>query len=192
MTEPQTQLHRPMYGESGYERNAADAYWTPEWCVDVLLKHVSWINSKVYPVWEPACGTGNICRALLRNGYSYIATDLHSHGFGAPGLDFFSTPLPGKISAIITNPPYEFSDEFVGRAIDLMIPVGGMVAMLLRNEWDSASSRTRLLDRLTLKLVLTKRPRWSTDDKASPRHNFAWFVWDFSQYSSPRIAWDKP
>jgi hypothetical protein len=36
-----------------------------------------------------------------------------------------------------------------------------------------------------MKVVLTKRPRWSTDDKASPRHNFAWFVWDWSNPNGP-------
>lgn len=183
--------HRPMYGESGYARVAADAYWTPEWCVDVLLRHISWTNSMILPTWEPACGVGNICRALNRGGYKTIATDLYSYGYGASGIDFLNCDSP-PCSAIITNPPYEKSVEFVARAVSLIKPRGGLVAMLLRNEWDSASGRTHLLDRLWMKLVLTKRPQWSTDTKASPRHNFAWFIWDFSQNSYPRIMWDKP
>jgi len=177
-----------MYGESGYERRAADAYWTPAWCVDVLLRHMTPRGT----VWEPACGAGNICEALKRNGHSFIATDLNDWGYGTPGRDFLATDHSNTVGAIITNPPYETSDEFATRAVDLMRPIGGQVAMLLRNEWDSAASRAEVLHRLTLKLVLTKRPRWSEDDRASPRHNFAWFVWDFASTDIPRIKWDRP
>jgi len=183
--------HRPMYGESGYERRAADAYWTPSWCVDVLLRHIRLPNNQ--PVWEPACGTGNICRALSEVRIENIGIDLHQHGYGASPIDFLQSDPPGEISAIITNPPYELGDEFVAHALELMRPRHGLVAMLLRNEWDAAASRTPLLADLTLKLVLTKRPRWSDDERASPRHNFAWFVWNFSRPCGPAyIIWDRP
>lgn len=175
-----------MYGESGYERRIADAYWTPAWCVDVLLRHMTPRGH----VWEPACGIGNICEALVACGHRATATDLNDWGYGTPGRDFFTTEH--LASAIITNPPYDISDKFVARAIDLMQPVGGQVAMLLRNEWDSAASRAKLLHRLSLKLVLMKRPKWSEDDRASPRHNFAWFIWDFGSAEPARIKWDRP
>lgn len=184
-----------MLGESGYARNAADAYWTPAWCVDVLLRHVTWLDSSTYPVWEPACGTGNICEVLAKHKINAIATDLHDYGYEFGNRykkDFLKDPeLITPYSAIITNPPYNLGDEFVIRACALMKPRQGMVAMLLRNEWDSAASRTPILRSLTTKLVLTKRPRWSADNKASPRHNFAWFIWDFSQNTYPRILWDQ-
>lgn len=185
--------HRPMYGESGYQRIAGDAYWTPEWCVDVLMRHVTWLNQSCRQTLEPACGAGNISRALERHKISVVSNDINDYGFGitGPEFNFLTRGIEDRICAIITNPPYENSDAFVERAIQVMRPRDGFVAMLLRNEWDAAASRSRLLARLSLKLVLTKRPRWSADNKASPRHNFAWFCWDFSSNSEPKIRWDQ-
>jgi hypothetical protein len=177
-----------MYGESGYERRDADAYWTPEWCVDVLLRHFEPFGS----IWEPACGIGNICRAIERNGYQVAAaTDLHDWGYGESGVDFLKQTRQRGF-AIVTNPPYHISDEFVTKSCNLMEDMGGQVAMLLRNEWDCAASRSKILQRLSLKLVLHKRPKWSDDDRASPRHNFAWFVWNFYSPTPAQIKWDRP
>ena len=109
-----------MHGESGYERVANDAYWTPAWCTE----------------------------------------------------------------SIITNPPYKLAEAFIRKALELTEPLQGRVAMLLRNEYDCAKSRRDLFEHPAFlkKIVLTKRPRWSTEDKASPRHNFAWYIW----------CWKKP
>jgi len=181
-----------MLGESGYVRQTADAYWTPEWCVDVLLRHIRLPRGCV---WEPACGIGNISKVILPHR-PVFSSDLHTYGAHSDynnGVDFLTCDLPHSgVYSIITNPPYNLSDEFVRRAIWHMKPRDGLIAMLLRNEWDSAASRTPLFERLYAKLVLTKRPRWSDDNTASPRHNFAWFIWDFSQNTYPRIMWDKP
>ena len=59
-----------------------------------------------------------------------------------------------------------------------------MVAMLLRNEFDSAASRKELFTGnvyFDTKIILTKRPRWIEGSTGSPRHNYAWFVWDFER-----------
>lgn len=182
--------HSPIVGESGYDRIANDAYWTPPWCVDVLLRHLP--LSKPGSIWEPACGIGNISKTLYCAGYKVASSDLHDHGFGLTPHDFLTCEPPPDLAAIITNPPYELAVEFVTHSIALMQLRCGIVAMLLRNEWDCAATRTHLFNSLFLKLVLTKRPKWAATDVASPRHNFAWFVWDFSQNTYPRIVWDKP
>lgn len=180
-----------MLNKSGYERIAHDAYWTPPWCVEVLLRHLPLI--KPCHIWEPACGIGNISKTLYRAGYKVASSDLHNHGFGITPHDFLTCEPPPDLDAIITNPPYELAVEFVTRALALMQPRCGIVAMLLRNEWDCASTRTHLFKHLTLKLVLTKRPKWAETDVASPRHNFSWFVWNFADLGGPpRIIWDKP
>lgn len=176
-------LHRPMFGESGYERNALDAYWTPEWCTNVLLDHVELRGL----VWEPACGLGHIVKALHTRSYRVLATDIEQHGeldFDFSPADFFAfNEAHAKVGSIVTNPPYADADRFIRHALQLMAPSRGQVAMLLRNEFDCAAGRVDLFGPdygFAGKLVLTRRPKWSADDKASPRHNFAWFIWDWT------------
>lgn len=173
-----------MHGESGYERISDDAYWTPAWCTEALLDRM------MFPpyVWEPACGEGHICEVLRRRGIVGAASDLIDHGYpryGRAKRDFLDALLmwPGCAS-IITNPPYKLAEAFIRKALDLTEPHRGRVAMLLRNEYDSAAGRRDLFEHPAFfkKIVLTKRPRWSAEDKASPRHNFAWYVW----------CWKKP
>ena len=43
--------------------------------------------------------------------------------------------------AIVTNPPYTLAQEFIEHSLDLMEPVEGVVAMLLRNEYDGGDHR---------------------------------------------------
>lgn len=170
-----------MHGESGYERVANDAYWTPAWCTVALLDRVRFDPM----VCDPACGKGNINMVLTDRGIPNRASDLFDYGYGGPRADFLSKDSTSYgCRSIITNPPYKLAEAFIRKALDLTEPHRGRVAMLLRNEYDCAAGRRDLFERPTFlkKLVLTKRPRWSAEGKASPRHNFAWFVW----------CWKKP
>ena len=177
-----------MHGESGYPRVDDDAYFTPEWCTEVLLRHVTFPAPNL--LWEPAAGGGAMVRPLVRAGYSVVATDINPRADDITQEDFFETPGPEGATAIVTNPPYTLALRFIDRALDLIMPRRGIVAMLLRNEFDCAAGRQHLFGRnpyYDQKIVLTKRPRWFDDDKASPRHNFAWYVWDHS-YPSPGVS----
>lgn len=175
--------HRPMFGESGYQRQANDAYWTPSWCTEALLT----VFKPRGLVWEPACGTGAILAVLTARKIECWGSDLIDYGIGKPTADFLKATSPGDGNFdIITNPPYEHAEAFVRHALELTKRASGKVAMLPRNEYDCAASRVDLFadEPFALKFVLTKRPRWSADEKASPRHNFAWFIWDW-QHAGP-------
>jgi hypothetical protein len=169
-----------MLGDSGYERIEADFYPTPPENVDCLLSAIVLHRD----VWEPACGNGSISQRLVQFGHSVVSTDLHDHGFGLPGLDFLKAdciPQTG-VRAIVTNPPYgDLVEPFIEKALELMEPVKGQVAMFLRNEWDCGVRRMSLfgLPPFHKKIVVTKRPRWIAGSTGSPRHNYAWFVWDW-------------
>ena len=164
-----------MLGDSGYPRFEDDFYETPEWCVEVLLRHVV-----LKHVWEPACGRGAIARVLLRHGIDVTYSDLRDHGTGWAnyGVDFLKHSGP-MTRDIVTNPPYSLAEAFVRHALD--ITAGhAWVAMLLRNEWDCAVTRDDLFvpgSRFASKIVLTDRPRWIPGSTERPRHNYAWFVW---------------
>lgn len=190
-----------MHGESGYARIANDAYFTPAWVTLELTKFIGdrlrkrLAGPRIW-IWEPACGNGAIVNVLRNIGFRVYATDIAVYdGFAPDDLIDFMAPkldlerIAAHCGAIITNPPYDKAEEFVERAL-VHTSRGGIVCMLLRHEWDCAASRGRLfspMGNFAHKLVLTKRPRWSAENKASPRHNFAWFIWDVEHVGAPTI-----
>ncbi len=174
--------------DSGYARKERDLYETPEWVTLALLPHLRQLGG----IWEPACGSGQMVRALERN-YSYVlGSDLDR------GDDFLMLPLPedSQVDAIITNPPYELAEKFCDHALRLMERARGMVAMMLRTDFDHAKSRAHLFrdcPAFAKKLVLMKRIVWFVEadgkPKASPSFNHAWYIWDWRHEGSPSIAY---
>lgn len=165
-------------GTSGYDRIEHDFYETPEWCTQVLLDNIRLYNNEV--IWEPACGRGAITEVLARAGHTVISSDLIDRNYGTVS-DFLTadgTPHNG-VTHIITNPPYgEAAEDFLVKALDLMMPINGAVSMLLRNEYDCAKKRKYLFNESSYfakKIVMTKRPRWITGTTVSPRFNYAWY-----------------
>jgi hypothetical protein len=174
--------------DSGYERKERDLYETPEWVTEALLPHID----QPKRIWEPACGSGKMSRVLARAPHWCIATDIHDTE-GCP-LDFLKAegPADDELDAIITNPPYEAATEFVETALAFMQPNFGMVAMLLRTDFDHAKTRSRLFaghPAFSKKLVLTKRIKWFEDSKGQPSFNHAWFIWDWSHEGPPTLAY---
>jgi hypothetical protein len=167
---------------SGYERKERDLYETPEWVTEALVPH---IPRGVNSILEPACGGGKMLWALIGQGYEVDGFDIAD---GANFLDCCSTPH----DAIITNPPYELATEFVAHALGLMQPDDGVVAMLLRTDFDHAKGRAALFANcraFAKKVVLTKRIKWFEDSKGSPSFNHAWFMWDWKHQGAPTLAY---
>lgn len=182
------------HGEAGYERRPGDFYPTEPWVTRALVRAVElghrWGEADGRPrrevrVWEPACGDGRMAKEIAAAGYEVIASDRFDHGFGHTGIDFLdprSNYLGQGVDAIVTNPPFEHTLSFVGRALDLTKAQRGRVAILQRFEWDAAVERHPLFSDAPFrcKLVLHKRPRWVDDKDGKPRFPFAWFFWDWS------------
>lgn len=173
--------------DSGYERKERDAYETPEWATVALLPHLP--RDKPIEIWEPACGSGKMVRALSSFG-NVVGTDIER------GQDFLFCILspwhPSKVDAIITNPPYALAKEFIGHALGLMEPVAGIVAMLLRTDFDHAKTRQYLFANcpaFAKKVVLTKRIQWFEDSTGQPSFNHAWFIWDYRHKGPPTLAY---
>lgn len=173
--------------DSGYERKERDVYETPEWATEALLPHLP----KLRAIWEPACGSGQMAGIFDRKGYQVVSSDIdHGDDF----LFMFGTIVP--VEAIITNPPYEFAQEFCEHALRLTEATRGLVAMLLRTDFDHAKSRTHLFrdcPAFAKKLVLMKRIAWFVEadgkPKASPSFNHAWYIWDWKHEGPPTIAY---
>jgi predicted RNA methylase len=138
-------------------------------------------------------------RVLEAAGYRVAASDIEGDARGcaaAEKLDFLTAAaLPEGVLSIVTNPPFgtkrnQLAEAFMRKALELTEPVGGMVAMLARNEFDSARTRQDLFrPPYARKIVLTKRPRWSAEDIATPRHNFAWYCWDWRHVGPSQIVY---
>jgi hypothetical protein len=92
---------------------------------------------------------------------------VHASDIELGGCDFLAcSETPEDCEAIITNPPHELATEFCEHALRLMQAVGGVVAMLLRVDFDSAKGRAHLFRdnrAFAKKLVLTKRIKPFTD-----------------------------
>jgi hypothetical protein len=179
---------------SEYERQVDDFYPTPIWVTQALVPH---IPGYVRTVWEPAAGTGHMVEALrfLAPRLVVLASDLRG-SCNIAEADFFSLSLLG-VDAIITNPPFDRSDEFVRHAISVVAPRKGFVALLQRSDFDHAAGRRALFSApFAKRIVLTKRVTWFIEPltgrpKASPSVNHAWYIWDFRHEGAPQIAYQE-
>ena len=166
--------------DSGYERKERDLYETPEWVTLALKPH---LYEGIFHVWEPACGSGKMVRALENLGYGVHGTDIDG---GADFLEQQAEPLAHE--AIVTNPPYVLAQEFIEHALEQPVSV---VAMLLRTDYDHAKSRLHLFHdpRFSKKVVLTKRIKWFEDSKGQPSFNHAWYIWETAHRGPPTLAY---
>jgi len=76
-----------------------------------------------------------------------------------------------------------------------MEPVDGFVAMLLRIDYGSASTRQHLFGACRIfsrKIELTKRIRWFEGTTGNPSFNHAWFVWDWHHRGRPELLYAPP
>ena len=180
---------KAMLGTSGYERVEHDLYETPAWCTEVLLRHVVFQRK----ILEPAAGRGAIAKVLSKNNYEPICQDLMVRDYvPCEKFNFFKREYVPKSFDIITNPPYDVAEKFVRHALEITV-MGQKVAMLLRNEWDCAYTRSDLFNHncFRMKIVLTRRPRWVADSTGAPRHNYAWYIWDHNWFAPPELIYDR-
>jgi hypothetical protein len=207
-----------MSGQLDYDRHDHDFYATPQENVD-CLHLVEPVDGTIW--WEPACGQGHISKRVEElTQIGVYSTDLIDRGYGLGGIDFLQVEkivLDGtvgtvfemkdgnklyfakQIRGIITNPPFDdLAELFIRHAIKLMKPVNGKVIMFLRNEFDCGKTRRGLFNGISPdfpfahKIVVTKRPRWIEGSKGSPRHSYAWFVWDFAHQGGAYVSYVHP
>jgi hypothetical protein len=108
-----------------------------------------------------------------RSGYDVIETDI------IYGQDFFETNV--KCDAIITNPPFNLSEQIIVKALK----EARLVAMLLKSQYWHSKKRLQLFNDYppTYVLPLTWRPdfleheRKKGDKKGSPTMEVCWTVW---------------
>ncbi len=82
-------------------------YVEPQWATALLLRHETFTG----PVWDPACGSGNICRAVRATGLTTVGSDIversdDDEAWWCGPLDFLTGRGPEHVRSIITNPPF--------------------------------------------------------------------------------------
>lgn len=172
-------MSEPLKGNarsSGYERAALDWYCEPRRAIDALLD----VETFDGPIYDPACGIGNIPVACRSRGLVAHGSDIVDRGFGDPGIDFLTMTTQGKFASIICNPPFSLGVEFTLKALEL---VGGKVCILQRTVWLEGERRyKRLFAKGHLMRIWQFRSRISMPPGASDSPvkggsvSFAWFV----------------
>lgn len=155
-------------------RRAFDFYPTPPEVTVALVRFLR-LGSGLC-VWEPACGDGDMVRALEACGLTVYGTDIRN------GQDFLTRTHPDGVDKhynwIITNPPFAQSEEFIRHAAQ----IGKPFALLLKSQYWHAAKRIQLFRNIppSCVLPLTWRPDFlfkEHDQKASPLMDMMWCVW---------------
>ena len=180
--------------ETGYRRMERDFYPTREaWVTEALTSHLKIAAEAV--VWEPAAGRDAVMAHQLRAaaGVTVMCSDVEEVKAWQPSVrhNFIRAELPqgwGKVSGIITNPPFgsrgKMAERFIGAGLKhLERGEAAMLALLLPSDFDSAGGRRRFFadcPRFSAKITLTKRITWfqRTDGiRPAPKENHCWCVW---------------
>lgn len=182
-----------------YKRQPREKYYTPGWVTDILVTELLKQARLRYGdmIWEPAAGNGDIAKALADNWYlPTYASDIDPDNPQIERRNFLTTPVvPRPAGAIISNPPFGAGGaaafQFCWHALRLMEHHNGLVAMLLRDDFDSAPGRKELFQHPAwgTKLVIWKRIRWvNLEQKANgPSGAHAWYIWDWTRPPGPPI-----
>jgi hypothetical protein len=175
--------------ETGYARVERDLYPTREpWVTDALAEYVDF---RGLTVWEFACGNGDMAEALRQQGCARVYTsDIEDRGNRQDEvLDFLSGRMPKlpSFDALCTNPPYgqggRLAVAFIEAGLAWTEKRGGLLALLLPCDFDSAKTRARFFrdcPHFLAKIVLTRRIVWFERNdgiREAPKENSAWFIW---------------
>lgn len=144
------------------------------------------------PIWEPACGEGDLSRVLIDAGYDVVSTDLVDRGYGEAPVDFLRQ-FRSRAPNVVTNPPFKHAMAFTNCALQHST---GKVAMFLRLAFLEGQRRGPWFQRTPLRRVWVmssrvpmQRSRIATDDDTGGVLAFAWFVWEHGYQGEPTIGW---
>lgn len=168
-------------------RRELDFYPTPEECTISLM---NFLKLQPCSIWEPACGNGSISRVLESYGHEVFSTDLFDYSYGTPEVDYLKFTPKLRCDAIITNPPFNRSVEFIEKAL----LEADLVAMLLKSQYWHSKSRYDLFDSNppAYVLPLTWRPNFAPEKGSAPTMEVHWTVWKKGDTITKYIPLKKP
>jgi hypothetical protein len=145
-----------------------DDFQTPAVALRPLLPYLK----RSWRILEPACGKGNLVRALQAEGFPcVVGTDI------LMGADYdFLSLRKALLDCTITNPPYSLKDEFLAKCYEL----GKPFALLLPLTALEGKRRQALYRAHGLELILMdRRINFETPSGKQGGSWFAsaWFTW---------------
>lgn len=153
------------------KRRDLDFYPTPP---DVTHALMRFLELKPCLILEPACGDGAMAEVLKQYGHDVVSSDIRHTGYGNGGIDFLETSA--DYDAVITNPPFNVSEEFIRHALTQ----AGTVAMVLKSQYWHAKKRSLLFNEFppAYVLPLTWRPDFMGGERGgAPTMEVHWTVW---------------
>lgn len=163
-------------------------YPTPRYVTWALLE----VEEFGTEVWEPACGDGAISKVLIEEGYKVVSSDIVDRGYGVVENLFQSERTA---ESIVTNPDYDYAEEFVVAAL---AKTTYKVAMLLPLTFLSSRRRYDLFRSTPLKCVyvftcrVSLYPKEVRTSSGNGRETYAWFVWEHGYEGEPVIRFFPP
>lgn len=172
-----------------FARDSLDWYVEPVWVTELLLGAETFLGA----VWDPACGGGNVLRALTAADYAAIGTDVVDRG--APHFagirDFLTCAAAGLAPNLVFNAPFyraEGTEAFIRHALTLVHPEIGKVAAFVDLKFLASARRAGGLyaEHPPARIhVLGRRPSCPPGEmlaaggKASGgTADWCWLVWD--------------
>ncbi len=182
-------------GNDKNDRRALDHYPTPKDVTIALMEFLKQNDRLPLSVWECACGNGAMANIIKEYCQDVYSSDIIDYGYG-DRLDYLTTNLEKKYDAIITNPPFNLSEDFIVKAIK----ESKMTALLLKSQYWHAAKRYNLFsnNKPSYILPLTWRPDFlehekkQGDKKGAPTMEVLWTIWIRGNYDTKYIPLIKP
>lgn len=154
----------PSRGRENRAPGRPDDFQTPSIALLPLLPYLR----PQWHIWEPACGQGNLVRALAERGYRVTGTDV------LQGQNFHDIAL--DCDCILTNPPYRSKDAFLARCYALGKPFALLMPL---TALEGRVRQTFYRERGVEVIFMDRRINFRTPSGTGKSSWFptAWFTW---------------
>lgn len=193
---PQNTSHAVM-AQRTEASDSLDDFPTPPWATRAFVEHVlgGHTNLRNLSVLEPACGRGDMAKALGEYFGKVEASDIEDYGYGKV-VNFITGKYPsGSYDWVITNPPFKLAEDFI--RLGLEVARFG-VAMLTRTVFIESIGRfERLFSQCPPAVVAQYVERvpmvkGRLDQRASTATGYCWLVWTKLPTPATRLHWIPP
>jgi hypothetical protein len=170
-------------------REKDDFYPTPPEGTEALLS----VEKFDGPIWEPACGAGDMSRVLEAAGYDVVSTDLVARGYGQSGVDFLME-WQARAPNIVTNQPFKLGEQFARHAIRMATV---KVCFLCRVQFLEGLTRREMFASSPLarvwvfswRLPMARGEVKPKEERKGSMATYAWFVWEHGHSGPPTLGW---